>query len=96
MTIVDFGKRKHISINIYRQNSNPSLTLVDNKIVYHWDVIWSNEHNIFIPDLTHFNRLGKDTARRDEEHLSFGNWCALWYHRFGGTIIFRFQASQVQ
>ena len=63
----------------YRKISNIKRTLVGNRIADHWDVVgavptgasFSTEHLASVD-------WAMTTARRDEIHLSFGIWCALY------------------
>ena len=67
----------------YRQTSNVSRRLIDNKFVDPSDVVGASSVGA-APNKSSFPtwRLtsiykAKATARRDEKHLSFGIWCAL-------------------
>ena len=70
-----------------RKSSNISRTLVGNKIVDHSDVAGASPiaaapttYSLSTQHMASMNWT-KTTARRDEEHLSFGIWCTL-YQRF--------------
>ena len=88
--------RYHVRIcggqNCYcHQTPNISRTLVSDKIVDHSDVVGTSPVGA-APTTSSFSTKHlasidwtKTTARRDEKHLSFGIWCAL-YLRFDGTL----------
>ena len=67
----------HQSICVYIQASNLSLTLVDNKIVDHLDVVWASPSTSSFAT-SGFNGLAKTTARCDVNHASLGIWCAVY------------------
>ena len=73
----------------YRQTSNISRTLVGNKIVDHSDVLGespvaaASTTSSFSTEYLASMVWAKTTARRDEQHLIFWIWCAL-YQMFDG------------
>ena len=76
--------------NIYRQTSNISRTSMGNNIVDHSDAVGALPFGA-APTTSSFSTkhlasiyCTKTTARRDEKHLSFAIWCAL-YQRFDVT-----------
>ena len=69
----------------YRQTSNIWYTLVGNKIVDHSDVVGASPvgsaptTSSFLTSHLVSMDLANKTARQDENHLSFGIWCTLYY-----------------
>ena len=68
----------------YHHTSNIRCTLVGNKIVDHSDVVGASPVHV-APTTSSFSTWqlvsmdwAKTTARRDENHLSFGIWCNLY------------------
>ena len=75
---------KLYSESYYRQTSNISRTLTGNRIVDHSDVVEAGPggaapttSSFSIEHLASMNSA-KTTARRDEKHLNFSIWCALY------------------
>ena len=74
----------------YRETCNISGTLVDNKIVDHWDVVGASPVSP-VPTTSSFSTpdfygLGKTSARQDEKHISFGIRFVVTYIR-GFTVL---------
>ena len=68
------------SSNVSRQTSDIRHTLVDNKLVDHSDVVGAVP--ILDLNLAPMDWV-KETARGDENHISFGNWSDLNYRFYG-------------
>ena len=66
----------------YRQTSNISRTLVDNKIVDHSGVVGALPVGVAPATSSTFHLVSMDcaetTVRRDENHLNFRIWCNLY------------------
>ena len=78
-----------IPVYVYRQTSNISRTWVGNKIADHSVVVGTSPVGA-APTTSSFSTKhlalmdwSKTTARRDENHLSFGIWGVLYYRIYG-------------
>ena len=79
MTALHLLKSQWVIGVIYRQTSNISHTLVDNKIADHSDVFGASPVGDSRLD-TWLQWIGgpETNARPDEKHLSVGIWCVLY------------------